>query len=172
MKLPYTKEQLKDNLGRPLTQSLFLEIGYNTQYAVFTFNDEDKIYNDKVYPSLKRLYLEIADPTEYEFAKTCLLGWPHWRRLKENKVLRVYFDEWAEELEVKLRSEGVMGLMDLTTSEGGNFQAAKWMAEKGWEKLKPGRPAKSAGEREARINDRINDEVSATVLRMSKVNNG
>ena len=168
MKLPYTKEQLKDNLGRPLTQSMFLEIGYNTQYALFTFNDEDKIYNDKTYHSLKKLYLQIADPTEYEFARTCLLGWSHWKRLVENKALRPYFDEWRDELEVLLRSEGVRAAMDMSSSEGGNFQAAKWMAEKGWEKKAVGRPTKQSGEKEARINERINDELNNNILRMEK----
>lgn len=172
MKLTYTKEQLKDNLGRPLTQSLFLEIGYKTEYAVFTFNDEDKIYNDKVYPSLKKLYLEIADPTEYEFARTCLLGWNHWRRLNENKQLQPYFEEWREELEVLLRSEGVRNLMDLTTSEGGNFQAAKWMAEKGWDKRNVGRPSRADKEREERINSRIADQLEDNIVRMEKFKNG
>ena len=170
MKLPWTKEQLKDNLGRPLTQSLFLEIGYNVEYAVFTFNDEDKEYNGKIYPSLKRHYLEIADPTEYDFAKTCLLGWTHWKRLKENKALRPYFDEWADELEVAIRSEGIRGLMDLTTSEGGNFQAAKWMAEKGWDKREAGRPSKIQKDRESRINERIFTELEDNVVRMEVLN--
>lgn len=168
MKLPYTKEQLKDSLGRPLTQSMFLEIGYVTQYAIFTFNDDDKEYNGKIYPSLKKLYLQIADPTEYEFAKTCLLGWTHWKRLLENKALRPYFEEWREELEVLLRSEGVRAAMDMTSSEGGNFQAAKWMADRGWEKRTPGRPSKHEADRDKRINDRVNNELEDNVLRMEK----
>ena len=77
MKLPYTKDQLKDNLGRPLTESMFLEIGYNTKYSIFTFNDEDKTYNDKIYFSLQKLYLEIVDPIEYEFACMGLLRSSH-----------------------------------------------------------------------------------------------
>ncbi len=172
MKLPYEKGQLKDSLGRPLTQSLFLEIGYNTQYAVFTLNDEDKIYNDKVYPSLKKLYLQVADPTEYEFARVCLINWSHWKRLNGNGQLQPYFQEWREELEVLLRSEGVRNLMDLTSSEGGNFQAAKWMAEKGWHKRDPGRPSKREQEREDRINDKIAGELKDNIVRMEKFKNG
>jgi len=77
MKITWTKDQLKDTRGYPLTQSLFLEIGYS-DYAVFTFNHEEKVYNGKKYPSLREHYLDIADPTEYQFAKQCLLGWDHW----------------------------------------------------------------------------------------------
>lgn len=172
MKITWSKEQLKDNSGRPLTQSLFLEIGYNTEYAIFTFNDEDKEYNGKIYPSLKRYYLEVGDPTEYEFARTCLLGWNHWLRMKENKALRPYFEEWADELEVAVRSEGVRSLMDLTASEGGNFQAAKYMAEKGWDKRGPGRPSKNEKERESKIEDRLFRELEDNVVRMERLNNG
>ena len=62
------KSRLVDGQGKPLTQSLFLEIGY-TDFSVYTLKDQDYEYNDKVYPSLKRLYLEMEDPTEYEFAR-------------------------------------------------------------------------------------------------------
>ena len=55
------KATLRDTKGRPLTQSLFLELGYNTQYAVYTLKDEDYNYEGKLYPSLKRLYLEMEE---------------------------------------------------------------------------------------------------------------
>ncbi|MFM0827351.1 hypothetical protein, partial [Klebsiella oxytoca] len=60
------KKLLKDTMGRPLTQGLFLEIGYNTEYAVYTLEDEDKEYKGKTYPALKKLYLACEDPTEYK----------------------------------------------------------------------------------------------------------
>lgn len=68
------KTKMKDTQGRPLTQSLFLEPNYNVDYAYYTMDDDDKNFKGKVYPSLKRLYLEMEDPTEYEFATTYLLG--------------------------------------------------------------------------------------------------
>lgn len=160
------KSKLIDTMGRPLTQSLFLEIGYNTQYAIFTLNDEDKEYDGKTYPSLKKLYLESEDPTEYRFAKKYLLGWKHWRRLNDNAILRVHFDEWREELEVAMRSEAVLSIVDMTTSEQGNFQAAKWLADRGWDKRGAGRPSKAELEREKRISERIGDELGADIIRM------
>lgn len=159
------KSKLIDTMGRPLTQSLFLECGYNVQYAVFTFNDEDKTYDGRVYPSLKKLYLQCEDPTEYQFAKKYLLGWSHWKRLNENKMLREQFDEWREELEIAMRSEAVQAIRDMT-ADGSNFQAAKWLADRGWDKRGAGRPSKAEKEREARIHDRIGDELEADVVRM------
>ena len=161
------KALLIDTMGRPLTQSLFLEIGYNTQYAVFTFDDDDKEYKGKVYPSLKKLYLQSEDPTEYQFAKKHLLGWKHWKRLNENAVLRVHFDEWREELEIAMRSEAILSIIDMTTSDQGNFQAAKWLADRGWDKRGAGRPSKSEIDREKRINSRIGDELTADIIRMA-----
>lgn len=162
------KSLLKDTMGRPLTQGLFLEIGYNTQYAVYTLDDEDKEYKGKVYPSLKKLFLKTGDPTEYTFSKTYLLNWNHWKRLNENKLLREHFDEWREELEVSLRSEAFVAILDMSASESGGFQAAKWVADRGWEKQKVGRPSKQEQVRDARINERIADAAMADVERMDK----
>jgi len=151
--------------GRPLTQSLFLEVGYS-EFAIYTLKEDDHEYNGKKYPSLKRLYLEIADPTEYDFANMCLLNWKHWQRLCENKLIRKYIDDWREELEVKLRSRGVKAAMYEANS--GNFQAAKWVADRGWSTRGAGRPTKAEVEREKRIQAGIVDEYEADVIRLIK----
>lgn len=161
----WEKSQLLDTMGRPLTQSMFLEFGYNTDYALFTTNDEDKQYQGKTYYSLKKAYLEIADPTEYQFAKQCLLGWRHWKRLCENKLFKPFLDEWRDELEVQLRSEGILAVMDQSEQ---NFQAAKWLADKGWDKKGVGRPTKADKNREASIASRLGDQLDADVIRMER----
>jgi hypothetical protein len=155
-------------MGRPLTQGLFLEVGYNTQYAVYTLDDDDKVYKGKTYPSLKKLFLKTGDPTEYQFAKNYLLNWSHWKRLNENKMLREHFDEWREELEVMLRSEAFVAILDMSASEQGGFQAAKLIMDRGWDKAKVGRPSKQEQQREARISERIMDAALADVERMDK----
>lgn len=162
------KNKLVDGMGRPLTQSLFLEIGYREEFAVYSLKDLDHHYKGKVYPSLKRLYLAHEDTVEYDFATTYLLGWNHWKRLNENKQLRKHFDEWREELELKIRSQAVKDIMDQCASEGGSFQAAKWLADRGWDKRAAGRPTKQEKEREDRIQERINDEFAADVVRLFK----
>ncbi|MDB4302068.1 hypothetical protein N9924_00730 [bacterium] len=163
------KSKLLDSMGRPLTQSLFLEIGYKFDFAVYSLKDSDHHYRGEVYPSLKRLYLAHEDPTEYDFATTYLLGWNHWKRLNDNKVLRKHFDEWREELELKLRSQAVRDIMDQCANEGGSFQAAKWLADRGWDKRAAGRPSKSEQDKESRIQERIDDEFKDDVVRMFEV---
>lgn len=152
---------LKDRQGRPLTQSLFLELGYKTEYAVYTLKDEDYEYEGKTYPSLKRLYLECADPTEYEFAIKHLLGWKHWTRIAENKVIKKHVDEWREELEVKLRSEGVRNAIKL--AKDGTFQAAKWVADRGWDKRAAGRPSEEEKMKENRVQEKLSNEYADDV---------
>jgi hypothetical protein len=162
------KSLMKDTMGRPLTQGLFLEFAYDTKFAIFTFNDEDKEYEGKIYTSLKKQFLSCEDPTEYEFATKYLLGWRHWLRMNENKQLKEEFDVWREEFEIKLRSEAIRSIVDMT-AEGSNFQAAKWLADRGWDKRGAGRPSKAEIERGKRIDSRIGDELMADINRMDNI---
>lgn len=159
------KEQLQDTMGRPLTQSLFLELGYS-EYSVYTLKEQDYAYKGKNYPSLKRLYLKEEDVTEYEFATKHLLGWQHWKRLCENKQIRKHIDEWREELELKIRAQAIRDMQGLCASENGNFSAAKFLADRGWEKRAPGRPSKIDKEKEDRLADRLSDEFTADIVRL------
>jgi hypothetical protein len=162
MEIP-SKDKMLDTMGRPITQSLFLEIGY-TDAAVYTLKENDFEYNGKLLPSIRKLYLDIGDPTEYEFATTCFIGWSHWQRISENKVLRRHIEEWRVELEVKLRSRGVKAAM--LAANTGNYQAAKWLADRGWDTRGAGRPSKADVEKETKIQAAISEEYSADILRL------
>lgn len=168
MKIKIDKTKLKDGRGHPLTQGLFLEIGYNTEFAVYTLDDDDKEYNGKVYPSLKKLFLAHEDPVEYDFATTYLLGWKHWQRLNANKSLKSHFEEWREELELKLRSQAAQDILNLVAEEK-SFQAAKWLADKGWDKRTAGRPSKAEIEKEKAFQTRLQNEFAEDVARLSLV---
>jgi len=157
------KNKMVDSMGRPITQSLFLEIGY-TDMAVFSLKEKDYEYNGVLYPSLKRLYIEMEDVTEYEFANTYLLGWQHWKRICENKQIRKHIEEWREELEYKMRAKGVKSL--LASAVSGNYQAAKFFVDKGWDKRAAGRPSKEELQREKEFQTRISEDYSADVVRL------
>lgn len=159
------KNKMVDALGRPLTQSLFLEMGY-TDFAVYTLKEFDYTYKGQVYPSLKALFLKEEDPTEYSFATKHLLGWQHWKRLCENKAIRKHVNEWREELELKIQSMAVREMQSLCGSENGNFSAAKFLADKGWNKQTAGRPKKADLERDAAIAERVASEFDEDFKRM------
>ncbi len=160
------KSILLDTSGRPLTQSLFLEIGYN-DCAVYTLKDNDHIYKGKKFPSIKRKYLELEDTTEYEFANMYFLGWQHWMRICENKTLAKYILNWREELELKLRARAVKQMVVL--AEGGSFQASKWLADKGYDKRDPGRPSKDEKDMHTKIQDDLHDQYKADVVRLKEI---
>lgn len=160
------KSKFIDVNGNPLTQSLFLELGYNTQYAVYTLKEQDYEYKGILYPSLKQLYLAEEDPTEYLFAKKHLLSYQHWKRLCANKMIRQYIDEWRDELELKLRAMAVRSLLNMTASESGNFQAAKFLADRGWDKNKVGRPSKEELEKRVAIGERVAEDFQADIKRL------
>lgn len=161
-----SKKDLLDTMGRPLTQGLFLEIGYG-EFAVYTLKEDHHVLNGKQYPSLKKLYLQVADPTEYEFAVTFLCGWKHWNRLCDNKAIRAHIDEWRFELEVKLRSQAVKEA--ITQSKSGSFQAAKWVADRGWSTRGAGRPSKEELEKEKKVQEHITNDFNEDIARIHAI---
>tara|TARA_R110000772_G_scaffold144025_2_gene253595 strand:- start:8493 stop:8981 length:489 start_codon:yes stop_codon:yes gene_type:complete len=158
------KSKFVDTMGRPITQALFLEIGYS-KFAVYTLKEQDHTYKDKVYPSLKRLYLEMCDPVEFDFATEYLLGYRHWQRICENKALASHVAEWREELELKLRSQAMAQMLDMSED---SFQAVKWLADKGWEKKGAGRPATKAKEMEDALTKKVETDYSADIVRLKR----
>lgn len=162
------KSLMKDSQGKYLTQALFLEVNYDTKYAVYSLKEDDYEFKGKLYPSLKRLYLEHEDPVEYDFARTYLADWNHWKRIMANNMISKHIEEWREELELKLRSQSVRDIFLKSAEDSqGSFQAAKWIADRGWDKRGPGRPSKAEVEKEDRIRDRIEEEFGADILRMT-----
>jgi len=158
------KERLLGEGGTPITQSMFLEIGY-TDRAVFTTKDKDYKYKGKLYPSLKKLYLEYEDPTEYGFVMKYLVSWSQWKKLCANQRTLLEIEQWREELELKLRSQAVKDMID-QSAEGGSFQASKWLSDRGWDKRAAGRPSKKEQLKEQRMKDKISNEFDSDIVRL------
>jgi hypothetical protein len=134
---------------------------------IYTLKDKDLVINGKTYYSLKRLYLEIADLTEYEFATKYLENWDHWEKLSSRAWFKPYIQAWRTELEIKLKSESLKRLLKEATEGGKNqYNANKFFVEKGWidktvEETRRGRPSKQEIARKAAeevfSNTQIND---------------
>lgn len=161
-----SRDQLTDSLGRHLTQSLFLELGYRPE-AIYTLKDEDFEYEGRYLPSIKQLYLDIGDPTEYEFANKCFTGWTQWQRIVANKQMTKVVEQWRFELEVKIRSEGVS--MARGQSRKGSWQATRWLSEKGWEDRGAGRPTKEDVEHERKVQAAISNEFEEDAARLRAI---
>lgn len=160
------RQQLVDKGGRFLTESLFLEIGYSDS-SIYTLKDYDHTYNGKLYPSIKKLYLEEEDTTEFEFANKYFGGWKHWQKLNENKLIKEEIDQWRLELELKLKSRAVKQMVAL--AEEGSYQASKWLADRGWETRGAGRPTKLEKEAHKAASRKVDDEYGADIVRLTRV---
>lgn len=146
------KSRFKNGVGAYITQGLFFELALQEkQFAVYTLKDADHEVDGVVYTSLRRLYLECNDPTEYVFATKYLWGWDHWQRLLGNQMILEEVVKWRDELEVKLRAEAVKAIIDMS---GDSFAAAKWAADGHWN-VKRGRPTKEEAKRQRDIRDKV-----------------
>jgi|TARA_Y100000310_G_scaffold313107_1_gene361074 Holliday junction resolvase len=169
--------------GRGLVGGLFYELRKPGIQASYTTKPYDWKVGDVVYPSLKRLYLETLDPTEEAFVQLAFDGnWLQWDRIRNTSALSRFFkrsvsinvevpwyEEWREELEVKLRSKGIKAIVRIAEDETAqSFSAAKFLATGDW-KGRRGRPTKEEKERELRIQTGIAQENAEDLKRMDEV---
>lgn len=152
------KRHLLDGRGCVRTTSLFYETNtIKTLEPIYTLRP----YDFEGLLSLKRLYLEEMDSTEYIFANKYMYDYKHWRKVKRNKHIQKYIKDWEEELEVKIRAEAVMQLQKMSKDSGNlGLQAAKFVAQKGWDKAGKGRPSKEEVTAEVRKSARIQQETT------------
>lgn len=129
--------------GNFLLKHLFFETTLaDKSTVVYTLKDQDH----EGYPSLRRLYLEIADPTEYTFALRYMDGWAHWERLCESSWFIPYIQRWRRELEVLVRSKALVRILETGASNGKeSFLANKFLLTGSWKPTgtnRVGRPNK------------------------------
>lgn len=130
-----------------LLKDLFFEMtprGADKVNVLYTLKDKDH----KGYPSLYRLYIEMEDTTEWEFANTYLDGWDHWQKLLRCKWFQPYVERWRHELELKLKARHLRYVKDAALGDGKDKLAAnKYLLDKGYtiqqEGAKRGRPSKA-----------------------------
>lgn len=125
------KEEVK---GRYRIASLFWERRHDETDAfepIYSLVDYE--VNGKVIP-LKRLYLEIADPTEYEFARLCFFNFEHYVKAMRSAYFKAFIDRCRDELEMQLRSQAVNRIKDIAKSgkDAAAITAAKYIIERGW----------------------------------------
>lgn len=156
------KDRLTNALGHYLTVGLFEEFR-RADVAV------EPMFKLSVW---KKVYLELQDPTEYAPAMLLLGNWQHWLALRENKQLAKIFNEWAQELDIKLRSVGVRNMISLAGSTApGAAGSAKWLAEAGYITDKR-LTTKEGKAKEQEVKDAVKDRTAEDIRRLGLVKNG
>jgi len=157
---------LKDTTGRFLTKALFLETcdKAGSFDPVFTLKDEDDPITGL--PSLRRLFLEEMDPSEFVFAEKHLGGIRHWRKLCALKWFQPFVEQWREDLDQKLVAHGIKAMVEMADKKD---SAAKWLAQRGWRQTKNpvGRPTKEDQERLAQDQQDEDAMIAAALKRLS-----
>lgn len=169
----YTLEDLKDARNAWRTTTLFEETispDLKTKYPpLFSMCDEE--YSSSGLPSLKYRYLQLRDSNEYLFAQTYLGGWGHWQLMVKSWALKSHIDNWRNELKLKLRSEYLNKVRDLSDGDGpASLQALKYLmeAEAGGvgSGSKRGRPSKGEKEKFLREQSMEEDEQREEAARL------
>ena len=125
----------KDSRNREVTKSLFVE--YNSKnndiVPMYTLRETDYVWEGEVKPSLKQLFLESEDLTEYVFAKTYFNSFRQWRRISNLPEIKPHVEEWREELELRIKNKLFNSLMESALKEGTKgVTAVKTLLEKEW----------------------------------------
>lgn len=159
----YTLDDLKDVRQVWRTTTLFEETcspDLKLKYPpLFSLCDQE--YSSSGLPSLKYRYLQLRDTNEYLFAETYLGGWGHWQAIVKSWLLNPHIEDWRNELKLKLRSEYLNKVRDLSDGDGpASLQALKYLmeAEAGGigSGSKRGRPSK--GEKEKYLREATQEE--------------
>jgi len=110
----------RNSQGKRLSRALFLETSQFPDLVVFTLKDEDY----QGHRSLRRLYLEAEDISEYRFVNTHLDGWDHWQELTSQDWFAPLVAKWRSELHAYMVSKFEGILLDQARGKGKEAQAA------------------------------------------------
>lgn len=146
------REKVVDAYGRRIVLSLFSE---------FKRTEFEPLWS--LHKDWKPIFIETADPTEYETAMRLIGDWEHYQAIRTHSKLKPIFDKWAKEVEVKLRSDSIRKMVRHSAAPNG-AAAAKWLAEGAF----MGRVLKNKQEKqeEEAIRDEIADRVAGDMERL------
>jgi hypothetical protein len=164
----------KDTRGRWLTIALFA--------------DHDKSNPDLIEPpftlirdvegkvNAHKTFIELGDPTGYEWATRYLHSFEHWEHLMKLSWFQEWYTRASRELHAKMRAAAIRSIEKISTEASSDAQrlaAAKYLAERPYEKAdldkkaaKRGRP--SSAEKQGALNEaiRLDSETAAELERV------
>jgi hypothetical protein len=152
---PEGLSRFKNASGAWLTKQLFIEYAQEDKsLSKFSLKGYDHEYRGMIYPSLRRLYVESMDPTEFIFAENHLGGWEHWKAICNQSWFKEYLSDWREELETKIRAHALLRIRQTASNSSKDaLQANRLLLQGGWklpdEKSSVGRPTKEKIKEEA-----------------------
>ena len=132
------------------------------------------LYKDR--PGLvnaRTTFIDIGDPTGYEWAITYLGDYNHWKYLMKSPWFQEAYETWLEELTQKQLAAAIKVITEIALSGDSKaaLPAARYLAEQGWKKPDRGRPTKATIDanlkqamRERSIEDDDAERIGLTVI--------
>lgn len=161
-----TEKIFKNSNGVYLTKELFFEtaIKEDRPLTLYSLKSEDHQVDGRTFPSLRRIYLELDDLTEFLISDQYFGGHPHWKKLLSCSWFISVLKPIREELKARHMAEYLRTLRKDALS--GNAASAKFLLDRLEHKGQKGRPSKEKIEQEAKKLVQDSDFVSADLERL------
>jgi len=136
----YDSSDFKTTNGITRTRSLFWELDYDGEDALFTIKDEECVHprSNRTLVPIGKLFIELTveDPTEYSFAEAVFGSWDAWDKISSgDKRIQANVERWRREADVRRKSLAFATLLQEAKKDGkSSFTAAKYLLEDGWKK--------------------------------------
>lgn len=145
----------KDSVNRWVTRGIFAETaGQNKDHICMTLEEG------------RQRFVECGDMLGISFADKYLGGYQHWKAVQNSAALKGHIAEWKEELEVRIRSKELERIAGMAGD--GQFQASKFLMDRGWDKRVAGRPSNEEVERQTKVDARVAKEFQGHVSRIKR----
>lgn len=97
---------------------------YDVSECMYSLRDDKEVEG---LPSLHRLYLEMEDITEYDFANKYFENYEHWMMVVESPHVGNIIHDWRRELDLKLRAKALNNIKEIASNE---MDKNYWLANK------------------------------------------
>lgn len=150
--------KFKNFMGTHLLKPLFFEQikeAADAHLSMYTMKDYDHTITvegkEVTLPSIKRLFVEMEDTTEYLFANEYFDNFQHWKKIKSTTWFAPLYEEMKEELVLKLQARALKKIRDLEDHPDKGWMVNKYLLEEGYRDKKDtrGRPSKAKIKEEA-----------------------
>jgi len=144
-------KKYKGNGNKWITQGLFLEVSQTPASILYTLQTWDKAYKGKPVLSLHKLYVEMEDIAEFDFANKYFGNYEHWLRIKCKVFFKPYYTAMVKELNAKLRSRSMKTMLQQVADGTATQATLKFLANYEYDVIKgAGRPSKQHVENEVK----------------------
>ena len=116
-----------------------------SEFTNYSLKKKDHKVGDKTYLSLHKIYIDMEDPTEYEFALAVFGDFSVWENLCNLSWFKVHHQQMKKELMLKLKARTIRGMINDLEEGKASYNAQKYLADAGYlegNDKKRGRPSK------------------------------